>query len=83
MEEGVESNACDIKQGVPQGSILGSLLYILFANDIIYYLQKIPNVHVVCYADDTNVLITGNNLAEAKMTTERVYEEIICWAKKK
>ena len=61
MEEGVESNACDIKQGVPQGSILGPLLYILFANDIIYYLQKTPNVHVVCYADDTNVLITGNN----------------------
>ena len=82
MEEGVESNACDIKQGVPQGSILGPLLYILFANDIIYYLQKTPNVHVVCYADDTNVLITGNNLTEAKMTTERVYEEIICWAKK-
>lgn len=75
-----ESKICVIKQGVPQGSILGPLLYILFSNDIINYLQKIPNVHVVCYADDTNVIVTGNDLTETKVTAERVYQNIICWS---
>lgn len=77
-----ESKICVIKQGVPQGSILGPLLYILFANDIIKYLQKIPNVHVVCYADDTNIIVTGNDLTETKATAERVYQNIICWSHK-
>ena len=47
--------------GVPQGFILGPLLFIIYINDI-------PNISEDCtfimYADDANILISGRNIAE-------------------
>ena len=45
-----------VTQGVPQGSVLGRLLYIVYANDLI---KMVKNCEVALYADDT-VLFTAN-----------------------
>ena len=42
--------------GVFQGSSLGPLLFQIFANDLALYA---PQAHVVQYADDTQVLVSG------------------------
>ena len=45
-----------IKQGVPQGTVLGPLFYILYANDLV---KSIKYCKVALYSDDT-VLYTAN-----------------------
>lgn len=76
----VKSKCSSIKQGVPQGSILGPLLFILFSNDLINFLGKRSNVSVVCYADDTNILITESNMDLLKYYTEEIYKDVIKWS---
>ena len=46
----------NVLQGVPQGSVLGPLFYIMYANDIS---KTVKNCEVALYADDT-VLFTAN-----------------------
>ncbi|KAK9884015.1 hypothetical protein WA026_004950 [Henosepilachna vigintioctopunctata] len=45
----VSSSVLNVEQGIPQGSILGSLLFIIYMND----LPKNLACHMVLYADDT------------------------------
>ena len=46
------SDAYDIINDVPQGSILGPLLFLIFLNDLPLYIQS-TSTSVYCYANDT------------------------------
>lgn len=48
----------NIHSGVPQGSILGSLLFLLYANDIVNIGREIQ---YVIYADDTTMVLCDTN----------------------
>ena len=53
----VESKWNCVKAGVPQGSILGPLLFLIFINDIVTEIG--PSIRL--FADDTSLFIIFNN----------------------
>ena len=58
---GVHSDIRYVEYGVPQGSVLGPLLFILYSNHLPIALK---NCHTILFADDTTIYTTGTDLLD-------------------
>jgi len=73
---GTASSTEYLLHGVPQGSILGPLLFIIYINDI----PQISNfAHFILYADDANIIITGANLHEIEDKIKLLIASLLHW----
>jgi len=70
------STYATITCGVPQGSILGPLLFILYINDVV---NSSKLLKFVMFADDTNVFYSHKNLSELIATANPELGKIINW----
>lgn len=50
----IESSGSTVKLGVPQGSILGPFLFLVYINDLPYFLEN--KCDIVLFADDTSLI---------------------------
>jgi hypothetical protein len=72
------SDKCPVKYGVPQGSILGPLLFILYINDLPL---SISNCNTDMYADDSTIHISGKNISDIQTKVQEDLNRIELWCK--
>jgi len=72
----LNSQFLHLYKGVPQGSILGPVLFNIFINDIFYF---ISNSSLYNYADDNTLSYSGQNLTDVVTTLEEDSKTLIAW----
>jgi len=65
-----------VEAGVPQGSVLGPILYVLYTADI----PVSPVVSNLVFADDTALLSTSSDLTTATQRVQAHLDNIFIWA---
>ena len=73
---GVSSRIEEIHCGVPQGSCLGPLLFIVYINDLPFCLES---CQVTMYADDTSISFTAKSVNDLNMTLNKELDSLRKW----
>ena len=70
------SEETTVTAGVPQGSILGPVLFICFTNDLP---DKLKNCKIISYADDSQILVSGKSSKDIKQLLESLISSAQTW----
>ena len=72
----VKSDWKDVQLGVPQGSILGPILFLIYMNDI--PMSALEAIFLL-FADDTSIVATGKTEKEAAEKMNQILQKVELW----
>ena len=73
---GINSSEQNIVCGIPQGSILGPLFFLIYINDIARVSKLL---FFLLFADDTNIFITGKDINTITHTLNQELKKLLIW----
>ena len=73
---GISSEIRKVTCGVPQGSVLGPLLFLLYINDLPNISEKLT---FFLFADDTNIYYESKDLEELEKTVNEELKKLSLW----
>ena len=71
--DSTKSSFENITCGIPQGSTLGALLFLLYVNDLLNCVDKLS---LWSFADDTNLFYSSDNLKQLESVMNRELKQI-------
>jgi hypothetical protein len=81
--QGKETERFGISYGVPQGSTLSPILFLLYASELLeLYNRPKERISVVGFSDDTHILSYRTSTESNYRNLERVHEKYIEWARR-
>lgn len=74
---GSVSDECQVNYGVPQGSVLGPTLFLIYINEL--GVLTLPKGKVITFADDTALLFTADTWSEVFMCAQSGFNIVTNW----